>query len=258
MRTLSSIVKSCLLVGVLLAFVSDTRGGEKFRLSLLASPSLEWTYFAGNTELSKAQNDIFGSKYSYNFGFEYEYYVSPGFGLSLGLQYQNKGFRNETSYTLLGSDETDIGITIGSARYLIVPAMLNFHLPLSRRSFITISTGALGGFLLTQTINNRNYANEFFPEGDEGFFGTGNGKSNTNLFNNVFVGGQIGMGFTRHIRSRLVLDIQPIYRFQVNKGFNADANTTFVTKERFNSLALEIKVGYYFSKQIDRKNKDTL
>ena len=46
------------------------------------------------------------------------------------------------------------------------------------------------------------------------------------------------------------------YRYQLNRAFDDAANTSVVTRAKFNSLALECKLGWYFSKQIQGGNKE--
>jgi len=228
------------------------KGNEKYQIKLVVSPSVEWIHFRNDLT---GLNDLFGPKLSYNFGFEYLHFLSPGFSLSTGLQYQNKGFRNETEYLIAGSNETDQGITIGSARYATMPFDMNFHIRIAKKTHILISTGLLGGYLVNSTVNNSNYTNEDTPDNGS-LFTLSNGKSNIDLFSDWYFGYQAGLGFSKAIKSRMIIVVQPMYRYQFSRAIPLDANITQVVSAKLNSFAIDFKVGYYFSRQIRNQQKD--
>ncbi|MGD1844498.1 MAG: outer membrane beta-barrel protein [Salibacteraceae bacterium] len=238
-----------LLSGWMLA--SPAFSQDKFQITGVFAPSYEWLQFRGQN----AQNDIFGSKYSYNFGIEYRGFLSPGLAVVTGLQYNNKGFRNteiQNDAGLVQSTNSG-GIIIGAARYLTVPTNLSIHFRVGKRTSLMVTGGLSTGYMLAQTVNGKDLLPE--EEGSDGLFVTSNGKSNIDLFNRVYVGLNLGAGITQQIGSRMILGLHPTFRRQLNRAIPVDANINEVVNTGFNSLTADLKLGWYFNRQFQNDNK---
>lgn len=234
-----------------LCFVLSSRAGdEKYQLTLVLSPSAEWLHFR-NTSFN--YNQLYGSKLSYNFGFEYKRFWDPSLSFSTGIQYQNKGFRNKTAWTIAGRNGT--GITTGSAHFLVVPLYLNIHNRLSRKTELIWTAGLAGGYLLSQTVKNRDFPNNNDQQ-DDALIPLSNGVSNFNMFRDFHLGIHLGVGISAYVKSRIVMIIQPTYRYQLNDARNPYYTSSDYFTGKLNSLALDFKIGYFFTKQIRNRRKD--
>ena len=231
---------------------SNAFAREKYHLTFNVSPSLEWLHFRGD-QTGAQLNDIFGTKPSYNFGFEYEHFLDPNFSLAIGLQFQNKGFRNVSEYPIAGSDELREGITIVAARYIMMPTAAHVHIPVGRKKFIVLGGGLNVGYLPIQTIWGRNF-DEDAPQG--GLIPLENGRSNIDMFKKMYLGFNATAAFSMYIKSRVVITAQPTYTNQLNNAISSDFRTNFVVNGRLNSFALEFKIGYYFTDQIRNQRKE--
>src|SRR5262245_12177011 len=73
------------------AFSMPARAGsEKFQLTLMLSPTVEWMHFSKSPNAA-LYNSLWGQKLSYNFGFEYKRFIDPSMSISFGAVYMNKG-----------------------------------------------------------------------------------------------------------------------------------------------------------------------
>lgn len=222
---------------------------EKYQIKAVLSPSFENLHFRG-------MNNIFQAKPSYSAGFEYKYFTSPTFAWSTGILFMNKGFRSTPSYTdpISGEKVLDDGFLIISSRYLGVPFRLNRHIRLTKRDQIIIYGGIIGSVRVSQTVSGRRIEGD--TEIEDPLFGTlGKERSNINWFNTMFWGLDFGVGYSKYIKSRLVISIEPIYRRQINEARSPNSPLRGVEKTRLEGIGLDLKMGYYFDKQIDNRNK---
>ena len=230
----------------------QTLAGEKYQIQLMAAPSMEWLRFDAP---HKGFNDVFGTKFSYNFGFHYTHFLSPRFSLSTGLQFQNKGFRNKNDVTLLSTGETVEAITIGAARFFTVPGNMNFHIKLAKKTNLLVSTGLSYGYLANQTFNGVNYPDEEVTENGT-LFNFSSGRSNVNVFNKSYLGLNLGLGVEQYIKSKLVFTVQSVYQRQLSRAIGPDAPILELVDTHFNSIRLDFRLGYYFNRNIDNKSKE--
>ncbi len=232
--------------------LSAQAGVEKYQLTLLLSPSVEWVYFRGSQN-ADLYNELFGSKLSYNFGFEYKRFFDPSLSFSTGFLYQNKGFRN--TYVERNPDgSTQEGITVGSAHLATIPLYLNAHHRLARKKEMIYTAGLGVGYLMSQTVRNRNYTGE--DDVTEGLFDVGDGRSNINFFRDLYLGLHVGVGISAYVKSRIVLIVQPMYKYQLNDGRNPSLPIQDLFAAKMNSLSVDFKVGYFFNRQIRNRKKD--
>lgn len=239
------------LSALFLAASSLRAGGEKYQITLLLSPSIEWVHFRAS-QSAPLYNDLFGPKLSYNFGLEYKHFFDPSLSISTGVLYQNKGFRNK--YDVPQPDGTfEEQTTLGSVHMASIPIYLNAHHNITRKTEMIYTAGLGFGYVLSQTIRNRNYTGE---EGvSEGLFEVGNGRSNINMFRDFYFGLHMGVGISTYIKSRVVLIVQPMYKYQINDGRDPFFPNPDAFSAKLNSLAFDIKVGYFFNKQIQNRRK---
>ena len=241
-----------LVLWVLLGTATAQAGGEKFQITLLLSPSAEWVYFR-NSENAGLYNDIFGSKLSYNFGLEYKRFFDPSLSFSTGFMYQNKGFRN--TYQVARADgSSQEATTLGSAHVATLPLYLNAHHRLARKTEMIYTAGLGVGYVMSQTVRNRNYTGE--EDASDGFFDTGNGRSNINFFKDLYLGLHVGVGISAYLKSRVVLIVQPMYKYQLNDGRDPSLPINDYFSAKMNSFSLDIKVGYFFNRQINNRRKE--
>lgn len=201
----------------------------------------------------------FGWKVTYNFGAEFKYYLSPGTSVSTGLMLQDKGFRNllevATTDSLSGNGEFEKPALIGSAKYITAPLDLNMHIKTSRKSRILLSGGIIYGRLFTQNLLGKRIS----PEQENtqtSIFAVESGKSNIQLFNKSYFGLNFGVGFTKYIKDKMVLTIQPHYIWQRGNALDDDAPVVGGDKIRFNSFLVDVRFGYYYNSQIKNRKKE--
>lgn len=243
--------KWVLIFGLMVLAPAAFAGGEKFQINLLLSPTAEWLYFR-NSLNAKLYNDLWGSKLSYNFGIEYKRFFDPSLSFSTGIMYMNKGFRNKIPSS---SGAGDAGVTLGSAHIFAIPLYMNIHHDLARRVEM-IYTGGLGvGYVASETVRNRYYTEEDVP--NQGLLDVAEGTSNVNLFVDYYVGLHVGVGISAYLKSRIVLVVQPMYKYQLNNA--RDYFGQFASSDPFsaklNSFGIDLKVGYFFTKQIRNRRK---
>jgi len=251
-------MRALLISGLLLfSSVSVWAGGEKYHVSLMLSPSAEWMRFS-NSINAKTYNALWGTKISQNFGFEYKRFFDPSLSLSFGAMYSNKGFRNEifgTNDLGLPTQEV-VGITLFSAHMVSIPLALNIHHRISRKLSLDFSLGASAGYIFSEIARNKYYSDETNPE--QGFWDLSEGRSNINILQDWYAGAHAGVGVSVYVKSRMVLGIQPTYRMQLNnaRDYLGSFSSSDPFVARLNSFGLDVKIGYFFSKQIkDRKDK---
>lgn len=233
----------------LLPFTSFS--GEKWHLTALFSPSYETINFRGIKEIQ------FGTKLSYNFGLEYRQFLSPDVSFSLGLNVQNKGFKNDVQLYDDLNNPSILAKELATARYLVVPFDLNYHWRILKRTELNLSGGITAGYILNQLYYLKGLDAGTIADTPWGEFN--GGKSNTDIFNTKYVGADVGFGFTQYIFTKMVFGFQAYYQRQFNSAFNPNIKFASVTgepvKARLDSIALYLRVGYYFSKQIKNRKK---
>lgn len=245
-------MRNALLAILLMMSLGARAGGEKFQINLLLSPTAEWLWF-NNSYNAELYNAIWGTKVSYNFGIEYKRFFDPSLSLSTGIQYYNKGFRNVDVQAGTGNKKA---ITLMSAHIVAVPLLLNAHHDITRKVEMIYTAGIAGGYLFQERVRNKNYSDEEAPE--QGFLDVRNGSSNVDLFNDLYVGLHLGVGVSAYVKSRVVLVVQPMYKYQINNA--RDYGGQFVSSDPFsahlNSFGVDLKVGYFFTKQVRNRRKD--
>jgi hypothetical protein len=249
-----------LLIAVACAFIPflpANAGNERFQLMLMLTPTTEWVRF-GQSPFASIYNQQWGPKLSYNFGLEYKRFFDPTLSLSTGVTYMNKGFRNliyeAPSQQNPFPSKEPIGNTLGSAHIVAVPLYLNIHHRLRRKVEMIYTFGVAGGYLLSEIARNNYYSGETNPQ--QGFFDLSAGRSNVNLFVDYYVGAHLGVGISAYVKRSFVLIVQPMYKYQINnaRDFAGQFNSSDIFSIRMNSFGVDVKVGYYFTKQIrDRK-----
>lgn len=227
-------------------------GTEKFQLTLLLSPTTEWMRFR-NSVNAAAYNSLWGNKFSYNFGLEYKRFFDPSLSFSIGATYMNKGFRNSI-YDASGAET--VGTTLCSVHMAAVPLLLNFHHSLRRKVEMIYTAGIAGGYLISETVRSKSYTGEALPE--QGWFDVNGGRSNVNLFQDHYIGLNLGIGISTYLKSRLVLIVQPTYKHQLNNA--RDFTGQFASGDYFtaglHSFGVDFKLGYFFTKQFRNRKKE--
>ena len=221
-------------------------GGDKWQLTLLLSPSLE-------TYNDREAPDIFDYKLSYNVGFEYRYFLAPDFSFSTGATFLNKGFSTQPVYANSGI-ETSGNILI-SARYIGVPFNFNGHFKATEKLDFIVSAGLTGGYLVNESfIGRRINGDEELQEGV--FYTDTDQRQPLDIFNNLYLGWNFGVGFCQYIASKMVIAVEPYYRRQINDAIDPSSAATGWVKPRLDSFCLDLKVGYYFNRNIRNYRKE--
>jgi len=238
---------------VLISAAQLRAGDGKYQILLMANPTLEWVHFR-NSASAPFLNDLWGSKLSYNAGFEYKRFVDPSLSFSLGLTYMNKGFRSKESYVTSGG-QSKIGITVADMHVLAVPVYMNIHQRIKRKVEMIYTIGLSGGYLFSERARNKNYTAEDIPENS---LLSGLDPSNVNIFNDLFISADIGVGISTFVKSRVVLVLQPMFKYQVNnaRDFSGQFSSSDPFTAHMNSFGVNIKMGYFFTKQIRNRRKD--
>lgn len=248
-----------LAAAVLAGFSANAQSPFICETSIIVAPSTENLVVRITDPTVEEDRLAFGWKATYNFGAEFKYYLAPGTSLSTGAMLQDKGFRNlltvSTSDSLSGNSEFEKPALIGSAKYLTVPLNLNMHFKINRKSRFLVSPGIVYGRLVTQNLLGKRISPDQ-ENTNTSVFKVESGKSNIDLFNRAYVGFDLGLGFTKYIKDKMVLTIQPHYIWQRNNALNEDSGAVGGDKIRFNSFLLDIRFGYYYNSQIKNRRKD--
>lgn len=236
----------------LLLSLQAAAGGEKFQINLIMAPTAEWMWF-NRSPFASTYNDLWGTKLSYNFGIEYKRFFDPSLSFSAGLLYMNKGFRNVDPTAGVNGEK---GVTLMSAHVAAIPLTLNIHHDLTRRVEMIYSLGIVTGYIFQERVRNRNYSEEEIPE--QVILDATNGVSNVNIFNDIYLGAHAGIGISAYLKSRVVLVVQPMFQFQINNA--RDYLGQFASSDpfnaRLNSFGIDLKIGYFFTKQVRNQTKD--
>ena len=242
------------ILAIFVLFLQNSKAGDgKYQLLFMANPTLEWVHFR-NSPSAPALNDIWGRKLSYNAGFEYKRFVDPSLSISTGITYMNKGFRNRVPYQNSGG-QSDIGFTVGDMHVIAIPLYMNIHHRIKRKVEMIYTVGISGGYLFAERVRNKNYTAEDIP--DNSLF-SGLDQSNVNIFNDYFISADLGVGISTFVKSRVVLVVQPMFKYQVHNA--RDFAGQFISSDPFtahmNSFGVNVKMGYFFTKQIRNRRKD--
>jgi hypothetical protein len=240
----------CLLL-VLLSLAPSLRAGdEKYQLTLLLSPTAEWLRFSKSIN-SGTYNNSFGTKLSYNFGVEYKRFFDPSLSFSVGAIYMNKGFRNQ----IRNQDGSRAGSTLASIHIAAVPLSLNLHHRLRRKVEMIYTAGITGGYVFSERARNNYLSGETDPV--QGIWDLSEGGVEMNLFRDYYVGAHFGIGISTYVKSRIVLIVQPMYRYQLHdaRDFSGQFNSNDPFVARLNSFGIDLKIGYFFTKQIRNRKK---
>lgn len=221
-------------------FAQVQAAGEKFQITAVFSPSFE-------TYNDRKQPDIFNYKLSYNVGVNYKHFLAPDFSVSTGILFQNKGFSTRPVY-VNSTAGTEGNIHI-SARYLSVPINLEGHLKISEKLDFVMSAGFTGGYLVSESFIGRRINGE--EEIKEGVFYTDSeDRQPLDIFNDIYFGLNLGAGFCKYIKSKMVLVIEPTYRRQLNGAIDVNSAAVGYIEPRLDSWCIDFKIGYYFNKNI--------
>ncbi|MCI5056239.1 MAG: PorT family protein [Flavobacteriales bacterium] len=248
-----------ILVFLMLLCIKQSFADDKYQLNFFLAPSYENISFRS----LKLDNQFF-FKYSYNFGTEIKYYFSPKVTTNIGLQFNDRGFQARPEFiTSDGSVQTfeDAVVNI-SAKYLTIPIDLHFNFQPAYRTEVFFGTGIGFGLLVGQSFKGRRVSEELGrPAGI--YEGVSNERTNINWFDKNYVSWNFGVGISRYIKSRLVITINPYYSRQIDRARSLDGplvyrdpnNIDLVVEPKFDSYGLNLKLGYYFSDQIENKKK---
>lgn len=219
--------------------------GEKFQITLLVSPSFE-------TMNDRKAPNIFDYKFSYNTGIEYKHFLAPDFSISSGVIFQNKGFRTDPVY--INNTGNSRGHILIAARYLTVPLVFDGHIKIAEKFDFIMSAGICGGYLVNESFIGRRIDGD--AEVAEGLFSSPSAdRQPLDVFNNMYWGLNLGAGFCKYIASKLVIAVEPYYRRQLNSAIDPTSRARGYQEPRFDSFSLDVKIGYYFNKNIRNYRK---
>ncbi len=241
-----------LWIAPFLLIINQVKAIDKYQITVNLSPSME--HFNDRTIGLQLPNQW---KASYHFGFEYRRFLDPNFSVHVGLNFQNKGFKTEP-FILLSTGQIapdKAGHIIVSARYLTIPLGIDKHFQLAKKLDLVLTTSFAGGRLVNQTMVGRRFDG---PEDlEDPLFGRlAAGSSNIHWYGKYYLGANIGIGLAKYIKSKLLIVVQPMYQRQLNNALDPDGPIIGTEKPRLDSFSLDIKVGYYFNKQIKNNRKN--
>jgi len=234
----------------------QAKSTEKYQVSLQLSPTLERLNMRSSDSTMK---NLHGTKLSYNFGISYKHFLSPLNTFEMGLIFQNKGLRNVLGNALDGRGLFDKRVLALGLWYISVPTNFNFHIRTSRKSRILITSGLMNGILINQVQEGRRT-----EAGDKSPFTGGDitdSKVKINIFRRHYLGLNLGFSFMKYIKSKVVLEIEPMYTRSINKAFRKDAPVNYgglipEPTPKLDSFSVNFRLGYFFNKQIKNYQKD--
>lgn len=231
---------------------------EKFQINGILMPSYDGISMRSDHILNP-----YTYRFSYGFGAEMKYFMSPKISTNFGLQYNDRGFRAVPKYEYYGdSITTTINI---SCKYITIPFDLCINFQPAFRTEIFVNAGISYGFLIQQSFRGRRVPPELGRPDNQMFEGVSNKASNIDWFDRSYWGFNLGFGISRYIKSRMVVTIHPSMSFQFDRLLNPTGpvlqnvwNQQGVI-EPFNpglkTFAIQLKLGYYFSDQIENTKK---
>ena len=235
--------------------------GEKYSVNLILSPSYEKIGFR-----NRLIDNPFDAKLSYNFGVDYRYYIEPEISFSAGLQFNKRGFRTHPTYKTSDGQVQDFddAVVVISANYLSLPFEIQYNFQPFFRTEISLHTGLCYGYLVNQTFKGKRISNEIQPS-EEFLKGLEEKSKAINWFDKSYIGWIAGFSVSRAIKSRLVITVNPTYYRQLDRALNPygpvkedsrDRNgNPVLINPKFDSFSLNLKLGYYFSDQIENTKK---
>ena len=236
--------------------------GEKYQVNFMLAPSYETMKFRNLKTVSP-----FDYKFSYNFGAEYKYFLDARWTLAAGVQFNNRGFSSHPVYQTTDSlvIESDDAVIYISTKYVTVPINLSFNFQPFFRTEIFASTGIGLGVLVDQSAVGRRIPAEVGTSTTL-FNNFGNEREKISWFDRTYASWNAGVGVSRYVKSRLVITIGAMYYRQIDRAVNlagplvlngVDKNgSPVIISPKFDSFAIECKLGWYFSDQIENKKKD--
>ncbi len=239
-------------------FCTVVYGQEKFQLNGMLAPSLE-QISTRNTQI----DNPFVSRVSSNIGVEMKYYLTPKFSTNFGLEYNDRGYQSIINHEYL-SDTIQTTVNL-SAKYISIPFSLCWNFTPAYRTELFFNTGVTYGVLIGQAFKGKRVPSELGRPDNPLFEGVTNDKTNIEWFDNNYFGATAGFGISRYIKSRMVITVHPVVTFQLDRLLNADgpvipfANTNngkrVVYNPKLHSYVLQLKLGYFFSDQIENTKK---
>jgi len=224
---------------------------DKYHLTAVLSPSFEKI-----SDRNIGQSLPLEWKPSYHFGFEYKGFLDPDLSITLGIHFQNKGFRTRPRVMSTPGiiDEERKGHIIISARYLTIPVGFDKHFKLADRTYLLASAAVHGGILINQTFSGKRFDAPDEIE-DPLFKNAINRRDNIDWFKREYFAWSAGVGIVQYIKAKLVISVQPMYQRQLNDNIDPDGPVIGTDKPRFDAFYLNLKAGYYFNKQIKNYKK---
>jgi hypothetical protein len=231
---------------------------SKYQITLLLSPSIEG-YNPRNKDVKRLwKTQGYQTKFTYNFGVEYKKFLSPMSSFSTGLIYQNKGYRAILSEASAGSNGLAAkNVFVLSVYYLMIPANLNFYSKLSKRSMLIYTVGLTNGIYLSDNGKYKRMDEEQLQTFKDPFTNEGitDQVFHYGIFSKRYTGLNLAAGYLKYIKAKMVIEFQLQYQRQLNKSIRKDAPVVYsyqtgIFYPKFDSFALNFRIGYYFNKQI--------
>lgn len=252
------IAQFCSILVLLTIFTNGLSAQEKFQINGVLIPTYEGISM-NNVQITNP----YTYRFSYGFGAEMKYFLSPKISTNFGLQFNDRGFLAEPKYAYL-DDSITTTISI-SCKYLTIPFDLCINFQPAFRTELFINAGLSYGILLRQTFKGRRVPPELGRPDNGMFEGISNKPSNIKWFDGNYWGVNLGFGVSRYIKSRMVLTVNPGMSFQIDGLLNPQGPVlqTVVTNQgtltsfdpKLKSFYLQLKLGYYFSDQIENTKK---
>lgn len=215
---------------------------DKYQITINLSPSIEKFTGLGRQ-----------AKLSYNFGLDYKYYLSPFFTFQTGIEYQNKGYKGPQQ---LDPKYDKLLVYTHYLQTVSIPTNFNIHIKTGTRNRVLLTAGLTNGYIFSQyrkvekidqtEINNiKDEYNIIYSRKIE----------KEDFFKHRFTGMNIGIGFMQFIKKKVVFEVHPVYTFQLNYPYSNNYSYVGDKIDKLKSFAINIKVGYYFNKQISQTEK---
>ncbi|NQY66997.1 MAG: hypothetical protein HRT72_04655 [Flavobacteriales bacterium] len=231
---------------------------ETWQITVMVSPSIEnmsdkldrqynrlnRDTIKNNPDLNKI--DLYDIKWSYNYGIEFKSFMTDLNSFSTGLFFVNKGYQKVLTYP----DAPDKLVRL-NAFYVETPAVFNWHKELNKKSRLIFSTGLHLGRLVSEKI-----ATFSLDEDGSGKFSDDKLiNRELKLYNPWYIGGNVGLGISMYVKTKMVLILQPNYTHQFNKAERQDAAAVTFKENKFRSFSFDMKLGYYFNRKLKNGRK---
>ena len=248
------IKKFNIILLLIAATFNSNAGGDKFGIKGILSPTFE-TMRPGNRYFK----DDWGFKLSYNFGMEYKFYFKPDVSLSTGVLYHDKGYRSIYSKIENPDFLYSNSVYVISYKYILVPTNLNLHFEVSKKSRLLIVAGMSNGYLIDATGTFKRVSEEqssALQDQYQDLDVEDNSYSLVPYSNKRYTGVNLGFKFSKYIRSKMIIEFGAIYGRQLNRIYKEDQTAqdpngvAYVIRPKFDSIVLDVRLGYFFNKQI--------